>query len=182
MPERSAITSLRFKPLYHSGSLVAGSAKTVRQVTAFFRFAIPAFCKAYAPFTVQLMVQPCMLPMCQQFKVLRSIIKRVAIYMMDVFVGFQWPTQFLTHQKTMLKIPIPSVNFDIPIVAAIRRIVYSTASYRQKILFGKRSFNFINSSNIIAGLSEAFRALPWIPKGLSSFPSNPKNLCLTNAT
>jgi hypothetical protein len=40
-----------------------------------------------------------------QFEILNSVIRLDAIFVMDVFIGKQWPTEMIGHDDAMLEAP-----------------------------------------------------------------------------
>ena len=49
-------------------------------------------------------------------KILRAVIELVAVCMMNMFMGFKYPTKFRSHHGSMFKLP-SAIRYDHPITA-----------------------------------------------------------------
>lgn len=75
-------------------------AKAFRQV----RFSANA---AYLPWAVMFYVRRVTL---EKFKVANPVIQRIAVFVMNYFSFFKWPSKMFGHHKTMFKNPSSSIG------------------------------------------------------------------------
>lgn len=112
------------------------------------------------------MMESSMLPPIHQFKILRSIVKRISINMMRYFCRQKNSTKLLRKNKAMFILPILAIfpNFHLPILITppqnqpacsnglCSRMIQSTKGLRHTLSPKRFIASFVKASKTLAGI------------------------------